>query len=453
MTGHCEKDIQIKRRLRLAGLGAVILIALGAILTACWESGRDNALDNARELDIDSLQSRGKAHYVAGRLDSAIYYFSIIASKYDEEDSEEERMTSAHAYNDCGICYFMLGNYPRAYNAFLSASRLGNEDMKVMVNNNIASIYNYFNDGEKAQDYLVKAFDGSLKTKNYDALYSAGLNILNYSFDNDRWDRGREVYETLKSAGAPPTNFTHYVELTARGMDLYRRGEERAGIECFKEAANVSDSLLDGTRYRISSYYNVAQAFLQSDEPDSAIHYLTELVTLGDDIGQTETMTDNYELLARCYEAKGDKQRELDYRLKGLDIRDSVFSTKEYGKILDFQTAYEVDRIESKLAESEYRRKTRDIVLLFSGGMLVIALVFIIIIIRKNRKLRQTLSSLYEKARDASALQIPLKERVYDKEEAAAGSEPLHAEGQEEVAVKSQQLLDIDKARELQARI
>lgn len=442
--------------MRIAGLTALSLIFISAILTACWDHSR-NIFSEAQRLDTDSLQNLGASHYSAGRLDSAIGYFSIIAARYGEKSPMEDRMKSAHAYNDCGICYFMLGNYPRAYNAFTNAARLGNEDMKVMVNNNIASIYHYFNDKEKALTFLDKAFNGALKTKNWDALYSSGLNIMNNNYDSGKWDDIRGVTKKLRGAGAPETKFTRYVDVTAEGMGYAADGDIRRAISRFKDAAGQSDSLLDATRYRIASYENIVQTFLKVNEIDSAIFYTDRIVELAEETGQIEAIMNDYELLSHCYKVKGDRERELDYKLKGINIRDSIFSAKEYGKILDFQSAYDIDNIEKKLAESEYQRKIREVIIWFSVVMLLGAIISIVWIIRQNRRLRQTLASLYEKAKKAAESTAPaesLPETAVGEEHPAENQDAPAPEMPPENAreVKTG-LLDADKARELKGKI
>ena len=450
-------------------LSALTVIALITILTACWDKSQFDAIYDSQKLETDSLQRLVSKHYSAGQLDSAIFYASIIAARYDENSPMEQRMVSAHAYNDCGISYFMLGNYPRAYNSFLSAARLGNEDMEVMVNNNIASIYYYFDDKEKALDYLHKAFSGALKTENWNALYSAGLNIMTERFNNDSWDKGRDIYHRLKNSNAPVSHFTRYVDTMGEGMDLFENGKSSEAIRHFKDAATLSDSLLDASRYRISAYASLIHAFMKENNPDSAIHYVHKNIKIAEEQNQVEALMNDYMMLAGCYQAKGDREKELDYRLKHLQIRDSIFSIKEYGKILYFQSACDIDDIERKLEASEYQRKMRETVMWLASGMLLIALISIFWIVKQNRRLKQTIASLYEKAKKAAATGIhkevsaegPAVTDDDDTEYTAGIPEPLpdgesvkeaDDETEDETGERTR-LLDMGKARELKSKI
>ncbi len=113
---------------------------------------------------IARIKADAQRHYSAGSLDSALMDYTRITRMNDGGDSLISSLRS-EAYNISAVIWFSLGDYPRAYNAFIMASRTGNEAQKVGVYNNIASIYHYFNDQEHALGYLEKAFEGALATK------------------------------------------------------------------------------------------------------------------------------------------------------------------------------------------------------------------------------------------------------------------------------------------------
>ena len=147
--------------------------------------------------------------------------------------------------------------------------------------------------------------------------------------------------------------------------------------------------------------------------------------------------------------------------MRYLNIRDSIFSTKEYGKILDFQSACDIDDIERKLAESEYQRKLTETVIWLSSGMLLIALISIFWIIKQNRRLRQTIASLYEKAKKAAVTggrpdntpeAIPASD-TFDSGEPSPVAPSANSDSPENGEEDRTRIMDPEKALELKSKI
>lgn len=437
--------ITMKPTLKTAYIFALILIAMTAVLAKSATTRTRNVFMEFEELDDETLISRAKSHYSKNMMDSALRCFSIVAARHNEKSSEEERMRSAHAYNDCGIIYFMLGNYPRAYNSFVNAKRLGNDEMRIMIDNNIASIYHYFNDKPRALEYLYKAFDGASKIKNWDAFLSSGLNILNSCYDNDdkeQTDRIPDIAARIKESKAPDDNFKKYVNLTAEGMTSVLKGDTLRGLSLFRKAMETSAKILDSQRYRISSINNLVRTFMNCGRQDSAIYYIKQSLAIAEELNQIESMMTDYEMLSNYYAAMGDHENELKYRLMHLNIKDSIFSTKEYGKILDFQSACDIDNMEKKLLESEYKRRTRETIIWLSIALLAVAIGSAIWIYTQNKKLRASLEVLYEKAKSMTYADNQSESRKSTKE-----TENIEEEQ------NPKQLLETEAAEKLRTRI
>lgn len=425
---------------------ALILVATASFFAKSATTFNRYGLGEYNKLDDETLIKQAKSYYTKNMMDSALRCFSIVASRHDEKSTEEDRMRSAHAYNDCGIIYFMLGNYPRAYNSFINAERLGNDEMRIMINNNIASIYHYFNDKPRALQYLLKAFDGASQIKNWDAFLSSGLNILNVCYDNDdkeQTDIIPEIASKIINSDAPDNPFKKYVTLTADGITSVLKGDTLGGLTIFKQAAALSDKILNPERYRISSINNIVRTFMISGRQDSAINYIRQNLAIAKGLNQMESMMTDYELLSSCYAAIGDHENELKYKLLHLNIKDSIFSTKEYGKILDFQSACDIDNMEKKLLESEYKRRTRETIIWLSIALLIVAIGSAVWIYIQNKKLRSTLEVLYEKA----------KNMTHGKNKPDTVNAKHEETQTDEGDQNPRQLLDTDAAEKLRIRI
>lgn len=347
---------------------------------------------------ISQLKANAQRHYSAGALDSALMDYTRITRMDAQGDSLISTLRS-EAYNNSAVIWFSLGNYPRAYNAFLMAADAGNDAQKVGVYNNIASIYHFFNDQDRALGYLEKAFDGAITTKNWDALLSATLNITNFRIQTNTLDVLSLWVNRFKDAPVPDSPLKQYVVSTADGGVALGKGDTKGALRAFRRADSIISVTPALAHYIGAAGSNVAQTLMKDGQIDAAERCLNQLIDNSFVAGNTETEMWIMQKLSECAKLKGNKEKELDYKLQYVNLKDSLFSAKEFGKVLDFQSSYELDTMEQRLAESDFQRRNRETVIIYSLLLVLVAVISAIWLVIQNRKLRENIRLLYEKAK------------------------------------------------------
>ncbi|RYY99906.1 MAG: CHAT domain-containing protein [Chitinophagaceae bacterium] len=176
----------------------------------------------------------GIISYARSRLDSARHYFEgaeRIQSEYPKPLHESERL-----YNNMGALFFESGNYRQALNYF-----------------------------EKALEVLPRSHPYyRAQYVNYRSNIAAGLVGL------EEYDKALAAYRALLPWGAQPNEIRN-----SMGIIRLRQGAPAEAIALFRQV-HYEDA-------RAAALCNdLAQAFLDNREPDSAARYLREALALSD---------------------------------------------------------------------------------------------------------------------------------------------------------------------------
>ncbi len=135
---------------------SIILISLSWVIFFSCKTEKNGDGEEAR-----AMFKQAQLSYAAGQPDSALFYFNNVGAKFATSDNRSLRNLAGEAYNTCGVIQFLQGDYPESVNSFLTAEQVGDDTIKARVYNNIASIFHYFNDNEKAMEYLERAAQGA----------------------------------------------------------------------------------------------------------------------------------------------------------------------------------------------------------------------------------------------------------------------------------------------------
>lgn len=361
-------------------------------------SCRHNDTTDSDYVEAQKMFSQARNAYASGMPDSALNMFTRVGAMLSTSDSVTHRNLSAEAYNTAGVIYFIQGNYPESVNSFLTSEQIGNDSIKARVYNNIASIFHYFNDNERALEYLNMAAEGSVRTNEWDVLRSSTLNIINYCFEVDEREMAVAAMERLLSVRLPDDNWSRYVVKTGLGMRAAVGDSIAKAIDYFNETISLADSLKENDRYRMMSYNHLARTLMLDGKYEQAIECLDTVEVLCGGPKHADTYMALCELKAECFRATGQSDREYEERLKYVELKDSQFSAKEFGKILELQSARKINRVENNLAEEKELRLSRERLAWILGLTALVLLTAGLWIWMQNKRLREAMEALYKKS-------------------------------------------------------
>ncbi|GAA4318876.1 CHAT domain-containing tetratricopeptide repeat protein [Flaviaesturariibacter amylovorans] len=175
----------------------------------------------------------GIISYAHSRLDSARYYFDLaerVQAAYPKPLHESERL-----YNNMGAIFFEAGNYRQARNYF-----------------------------EKALEVLPRSHPYyAAQYVNYRSNIAAGLVRL------EEYDKAMAAYRELLAYGAHANEIRNVM-----GIIRLRQGAPAEAIRLFRQV-HYGDARAAGL------HNDLAQAFLENRQPDSAARHIVEAMTLG----------------------------------------------------------------------------------------------------------------------------------------------------------------------------
>lgn len=131
--------------------------------------------------------------------------------------------------------------------------------------------------------------------------------------------------------------------------------------------------------------------------PDSAVLYMKKAEALAREQGFTELLINAYASLQELYEKIGDRRMANVYRYKKLEMNDSVFNTREFGKIRDLEMFHETDKFEKRINILQIEEKMRTRILVVVCVALLLVIVLCLYIFVQYRRLRQKDRNLFER--------------------------------------------------------
>lgn len=220
--------------------------------------------------DNEYLYTKAKEYYEKGQLDSVIIHLTVIAKRGNDKSSAEQKEMSAEAFNDCGMIYFMMRNYPKSYNCFNQSIALGSERTGILARNNLASLYYCFNDKEQACRLLEEAAAGALKVGENDVLLSASLNLTIPYYENNNRKGLEESLKRLNNSDIPEDDsMKHYVETVIRGYLALLNEKPDSAVRIFRSLD--TDHLKNNDKATVDNFGNIYRAYFKKGDLDSAL--------------------------------------------------------------------------------------------------------------------------------------------------------------------------------------
>lgn len=253
----------------------------------------------------------------------------------------------------------------------------------------MATVYAFQNDSKTAIEYDRKAIQAANK-KDKEKLPRYYLSLF------------RDYYtEGLYSKALALTD--SFIPAFKEANNLYLLGQSHCYIGClymelkdYKKAkayilkAVDYDNKFGNKRSMVITKLNLAQLYMDVNQPDSAIVVLKELVVLNQKFKSLKFADMIYYNLAAAYERKGDYKSAFEYCNQFIAVNDSVIRELTNKRLLEMQTKYEVDikNEQIKLLEKD-KQLAHQRYLIIAIGFILVVFVSLYVISYKHRKAKE----------------------------------------------------------------
>ena len=401
-------------------------------LVMCWTAfGVSAAIDyNAiysRLKDVPSVEltKMGKAYMNRNRTDSALAVFTIVANRSRSDMDADERDQVIIALNNIGIINFLNANYARAYSYFVNSIEL-NDVPDAIGYINLPAIYMYFGDKKKAYDCMKKVFDSAIQNRHYYNASVALVNIINIDLPPEEYASSRDLRGLLirykKGCRQTSDNAAYpYATALCDGMLKSLDGDHAGAIADFKASVERSRAMLVPERDAFSSFMLIGKEFEKAGQLDSALHYTNVAEQLAVRNAFGELAAEAYQRLSVLYGLKGDVARATEYKYKNLELRDSILSVDDFGKIRDLEMFHEVDKFTKEIDRLtlEDMQRRRVLAIVFSAAAVIAAM--LVWMWALNKKLRRKNRDLFARNMEIMATERMAAEQPVQPNLAVAG--------------------------------
>lgn len=352
----------------------------------------DNIYKRFQNTDSEKLTELGVDYIHRQSTDSAMAVFTILANRYDGRDmNRDEKEYAIKARLSLGVLNFLNANYAAAYSNFLTATELeGRPDSRG--NLNLAAIYLYYGDRDRAYRCLRRVFDSAISSGNSYMASASLINMLTSDIDNSIMpdDTIRSIIGVFREKAPRDADdkarpLAHcYSDAKIYSLD----GEDAMAITMLKASLDSAQSLLLPNRECFASYSALGKKYLSAGQTDSAEFYLRRAEQIAEKNVFTELLIKAYSNLSDLYSATGNKELADKYRFKHLELHDSIFNAREFGNIHDLELFHETDKFEKRINRIRIEQKMRIKIIFITTSALIVLTVMLVILLLQNRSLR-----------------------------------------------------------------
>lgn len=340
--------------------------------------------------------------------DSALVCFSIAASRYKDTMDTKEKSEIYQAYIGRWYTWFFhYYDYPKAYESLLQARKISEETNRGrgMVDFNLSMMYQVFaTDGHdleaegQADALRRKAMDEAIAEKDTNVVHMAFSNMISSVTDEDKLhslEPELRKYENFTRGDTNPmTSFN--TNLFAVNMAIARKQYGRALTMLDRQLDYISPAQ---PRYTISNLMTRADIYSSQGKYNEGIESLKEAERIAEEGGMNDVLLNIYKAQSALYNACGRKDMSSEVYHRYLSMKDSLLNYRQIAGVGQIHFISEMDRMEDALTRAEYKRQIQFYIEALCIAIILVVLIFLVIVLRKNKKLAAAYRSLYEKNR------------------------------------------------------
>lgn len=373
----------------------------------------DRFLNENRGRSIRSIHEDARRTRHAERYDSAAAYYSLITSRYTESLPAED-------IRRCAIAYVNLGYIMQAWNMNTAeayswlqrgeeiARRHGLKDILTSITSNQGQIYFDYNNFRTAAEYLKRTLTEVMaqKTDIYFGIALADF-MLAALFDD-----GRLIDADIAGAADsyrlnPDARLRNYSKMLSTAMVKYAAKDLDGAISVLRDQEVLPDIDTDRERYVIIHALILGNVLFDAGRFREAEQTVGDVTSLCAKMGYYNLLEKCYSLMMECAAKSGDDGGRENYRMRALELRDSLFSASSYGAVKDMESAGALTRMSEKVKfETEKSARQRKITIAsLCISLLLLALIAWLVI--SHHKIRNAYAEIFRKNMEITEHYLP----------------------------------------------
>lgn len=343
-----------------------------------------------------------------GSKDTALMCYTIVANRYESSMSREEKTQCKDANMKLWSIYFYdFYDYPKCFDCLTQAYEIANEaqieDANIFLGfgcmyQTVSEESGSFELGTRALDYYKKGLSVGLKNHDDKHTDMACTDVLLMAHSQN----GLETIESI---------WDNYLKLPEDNQTWILRRYNKILYHAYKsiESGRFDDAislydkqlaLIDTTQYSRLIYFThveQAKAYAMKGDYSSAVAALKWSEKIAVELEMKDCKLEVYGMLANYYKQLGDPSSHDHYFNHYAMLKDTLTNYQQLASVSEMEFRNELKGMEQEMAEMKQHREVMNIVTLVSIGFLLILLVPLYMVYKKNGELRRSNRSLYQK--------------------------------------------------------
>jgi tetratricopeptide (TPR) repeat protein len=308
------------------------------------------------------------------------------------------------SYNNLGVVYKTKADYSNAIKNYFAALELGIEiGDKELISaglSNIGTVYYDMNDQKKALEFFFMALRLYKQTGDLVGVSMTYGYIGSVYKEEHRMKESLQCYKTgLKISKDMDNTYLIAYQMNNIGEIYLADSNYRLAIDHFQIALENAQSIGDGGLIA-AILENMGSSYFYLNDYVKAKKYLKEGLKLAEEIGVPDIVQSTAFMLSKLYAHIGNMDLAYQFHVQYTDMNDSLFNEKQTKEIGRIETRHEVEMEarNKQLAEQEKKRliqqkKFRGDLLQYSGIILFLVLVGLIILVLGHKKVSLQMAS------------------------------------------------------------
>lgn len=307
-----------------------------------------------------------------------------------------------------GETYYAERQYSSAMKSYLDALRITehdeHNDLTARIYNGIGNLYSTQGDCQMGLYFYRKALALS-RNSGERSLQNAILNnLVGASCFVGQTDSGT-VYLRQMEANTERKPDYRYNILMGRGLIAKSRRDYKSAAGCYIMARQYAADRRMDSSYIDNSNSCLAQLYMDTGRPDSAIVLLRMNEAWARHTAQKDLLAETMRLLAEAYDSKGETAAASACRMKYVDIVDRLHHSDEFNAMKNAQFMYDANKNANTISlltqrqlfsEQQIRMQNRWLITL-AIGLAAIMVLFVIVYMQKQQ-LRHAYNRLYDRS-------------------------------------------------------
>lgn len=284
-----------------------------------------------------------------------------------------------------GRNYENMGNNTKALEyyqeALILAKKIKKEKLETEATLFIGALYSDGINTKLGDEYLAKAAASAEEVQDTSLLINAYTYIANNHYYNKEYILALKMYEKVKEYCKSHGSRNTYAGTLGNMGNVYAdMGDTEKAMELQQEAVRIFDEIGDKQGLTIC-YSAIGIDYLKLKQYDKALEYFNKSLPMAQEMQSMEDLIEIHENLSRLYEETKDYEKAfLNYKLYK-QYSDSVYNTSNAQRLTELELNYQFEnkQKESKLLQELSEERSKRIVSIAVGGVLVLLIVILLI--------------------------------------------------------------------------